>query len=328
MIPPELIDALQRAQNLLIFSHVKPDGDAVGSLLGMGAILRALGKQVTMALQDAPDTELMSIPDAAEIRGPADLPALQAQRFDTIVSTDASSVDRLGRLYSDHDWGAPLLVIDHHVTNTRFGAVNWVEPGDAATCQMLVGLADALGVALEPPLAQQLLSGLVTDTLCFRTNNTTPAVLGTGMRLLAAGAELAPITEGILDQRPFSVLKLWGDVLGETQMQEGVIWITVSQKQLDAAGDRTRNDGSLSSMLIRTEGAAISASFIEKLGDDGRPAVECSFRARRGYNISGVALALGGGGHPAAGGATVSGTLGEVAAHAVGLLKQVRPTLK
>lgn len=326
MIPPEILAALQQAQNLLVFSHVRPDGDAVGSLVGMGTILRALGKQATLALHDAPDPELMAIPGAAAICGPDALEMLRARNFDTIVATDASSIDRLGRLYTDQSWGAPLLVIDHHVTNTRFGDINWVEPGDAATCQMLVSLADALGVPLEPLLAQQLLSGLVTDTLCFRTTNTTPAVLETGMRLLSAGATLAPITEGILDQRPFSVLKLWGSVLPNAQLEEGVLWVTVSQAQLDAAGDLTRNDGSLSSMLVRTDGAAMAASFIEKLGEDGLPAVECSFRARRGYDISGVALALGGGGHPAAGGATVAGSLQQVAAQAVALLKQVRPT--
>ncbi|MGL4650250.1 MAG: DHH family phosphoesterase, partial [Caldilineaceae bacterium] len=221
MIPPELLAAIARAQNLLVLSHVKPDGDAVGSLLGMGTILRALGKSVTLALQDQPDADLLTIPGSEVILGPKDLDLLRGATYDTIVATDASSVDRLGALYNDHDWGAPLLVIDHHVTNTRFGAINWVEPTDAATCQMLVSLADALGVPLALPLAQQLLSGLVTDTLCFRTSNTSPAVLETGMRLMAAGGNLGVITENILDQRPFSVLRLWGLVLGDTQMADG-----------------------------------------------------------------------------------------------------------
>lgn len=324
MIPVELLEGLRRAHSFLIFSHVHPDGDAVGSLLGMALILRALGKQAVVALQDRPDAELFQIPGADEILYPDSLAALRATRFDAIVATDASSVDRLGAIYNDEAWGLPLYVIDHHVTNSHFGDVSWVEPGHAAACQMMLSLADALKVPLEPRLAQVLLSGLVTDTLCFRTNNTTPAVLEAGMRLMAAGGNLNLVTEQILDQRPFSVLHLWGLVLDDARLEEGVIWVTVSRAQLEAAGSSSRNDGSLSSMLIRTEGAAISASFIEKLGEDGGPAVECSFRTRRGYDISGLALALGGGGHPAAGGATVAGSLPEVTDRVVSLLKQTR----
>jgi len=324
MIPQPLLDAIHHGQSFLIFSHVNPDGDAVGSLLGMSQILSAMGKRVTLAMQDLPDQELATIPGVSAIRGPNDLAFLTSQHYDAIISTDASSVDRLGALYNQHNWEAPLLVIDHHITNTRFGTVNWVEPGDAATCQMLVRLADALAVPLELPLSQLLLTGLVTDTLCFRTSNTTPSVLETGMRLLSSGASLTAITENILDQRPISVLHLWGHVLGDVQMEDGVIWVTVTLAQLQEAGDQTRNDGSLSSLLIRTDGASISASFIEKIGEAGEKAVECSFRARSGFDISSVALQLGGGGHPAAGGATVPGTLPEVAPRIVAMLKQAR----
>lgn len=324
MIPPALLAAIHAGADFLVLSHIRPDGDAVGSLLGMAGILRTLGKRVTVALQDRPGDELLAVPGAEAILGPDDRDRLYSHPFDTIISTDASSVDRLGALYGDHAWGAPLLVIDHHVTNTAFGDVNWVSPTDTATCQMLVRLADALGVELAGDLAQVLLTGLVTDTLCFRTNNTTPAVLETGMRLLAAGGDLAAITEEILDQRPFEVLRLWGLVLDDAQMEEGVVWVTVSSEQFARSGADIRNDGSLSSMLIRTEGADISATFLEKLGDQGQPAVECSFRARRGFNISGVAADFGGGGHPAAGGVTIDGDLQSVAALVVARLKETR----
>jgi phosphoesterase RecJ-like protein len=107
-------------------------------------------------------------------------------------------------------------------------------------------------------------------------------------------------------------------------LEEGVIWAAVSRAALAAAGDRNNEDGSLSSLLIRTIGADISASFLEKLGDRGEPQVECSFRARRGFDISATALALGGGGHPAAGGCTLDGTLEAAMARVVPLLKRVR----
>jgi phosphoesterase RecJ-like protein len=248
----------------------------------------------------------------------------RGQDYDTVVAVDASSADRMGAVYREEDRGAPLLVIDHHVTNTRFGTHNWVAPSDAATCQMLVRLADAVGAPLTPPLAQCLLTGVVTDTLCFRTTNTTPDVLATAMRLMQAGGNLTEITENVFDQRPFSVIRLWGTVLDEARFEEGVIWVALPRTSMESAGSESDEDGSLSSMLIRTMGAEISATFLEKRDRKGAPAVECSFRARSGRDISGVATRLGGGGHPQASGCTVPGTLADVIALVVPMLKAAR----
>ncbi len=319
MIPPEAIDLIHRSVNPLLVSHVNPDGDAVGSLLGMGWILDSLGKKTTLALQDAVPVEYCTLPGADRIVGPEAVTDV----YDLIICLDASSQDRMGKVYRSEHKPIPLLVIDHHVTNTRFGSVNWVAPECAATCQMLVELTDALAIPLHGELAQCLLAGLVTDTLCFRTSNTTPAVLESAMRLMQGGANLNDITEKMLDRRPYSVLRLWGMVLNNVQMEDGVIWVSISQAQFAASGGDNREDGSLSSMLIRTVDAKISASFIEKIDESGQPTVECSFRARRGYDISTVALALGGGGHPAAGGCTLSGTLSDAIAHVAPMLKAV-----
>ena len=319
MIPPAAIDLIRNSANPLLVSHVNPDGDALGSLLGMGWMLDSLGKKSTLALQDAVPPEYSTLPGADRIVGVEAV----ADVYDLIICLDASSQDRMGKVYKAEHEPTPLLVIDHHVTNTRFGTVNWVASECAATCQMLVELADALAISLQGALAQCLLTGLVTDTLCFRTSNTTPAVLETAMRLMQGGANLNNITENMLDRRPYSVLRLWGMVLNDVQMADGVIWASISRAQFAASGGDNQDDGSLSSVLIRTVGAKISASFIEKMDESGQPTVECSFRARRGYDISTVALALGGGGHPAAGGCTVSGALADVIAHVTPMLKAV-----
>lgn len=319
-VPTELVDALRTSQRVLVSSHIRPDGDAVGSLLGMAEILRALGKDVTVSMQDQPPWELRRIPHTNTILHPSRI----GGRFDTFISVDASTPDRLGTVLDVAPKPYRFIVIDHHVTNLGFGDVNWVSPGDAATCQMLLRLADALGVSLTPVMAQIILTGLVTDTLCFRTANTTSATMEAGMRLLALGANLAEITENILDQRSFAVLRLWGEVLDHVQQEEGVLWVTMSLQEFAAAGIDDYEDGSLSSMLIRTQDADVSATFIEKRDKEGQPAVECSFRARAEYDISGVALALGGGGHPQAGGVTIAGTFDTVLPQVIPMLKTAR----
>lgn len=316
-IPQSLIDALHRSQRVLIASHIRPDGDAVGSLIGMGEIMRALGKEVVLSLQDQPPFELMRVPGVSEIVHPSKLRGT----FDTLISVDASTPDRLGTVLEHAPKPYTFVVIDHHVTNLGFGDENWVSGEESACCEMLVRLADALDVPLTPLLAQVLMTGLVTDTLCFRTSATTSATLEAGMRLLAAGANLTEITENILDQRSFNVIKLWGDVLDGAQLEDGVLWVTMSKAQFASAAIRDFEDGSLSSMLIRTEGANVSATFIEKVGKQGQPTVECSFRSRDGYDVSAVAFQLGGGGHAQAGGVTIDATLEQVHDLVIPLLK-------
>ena len=325
MIDAELIAHVQDSRDILCISHVNPDGDAVGSLLGMAWLLRSLGKAPTPALQDPVPEQLRSLPGADTIITSYDVSfhtRVADRPFDLIICLDASSPDRMGKAYNPAVHAAtPLLVIDHHVTNTRFGAVNWVAPECAATCQMLVALADALHAPLTAEIATCLLTGLVTDTLGFRTSNTSADVLEAAMRLMRAGADLAAITEQTLNRRPFSAMRLWGLVLPAVQLDERVVWTTISREQMAAA----RHDGSdlqLSGWLVTADEADMSAVFLEKLDEEGQIQVECSFRAKPGFDVSELAYALGGGGHPPASGCTLPGNLDTVTARVLPILKQ------
>jgi phosphoesterase RecJ-like protein len=323
-IEPTLVTTLTRASHILCISHVSPDGDAIGSLLGMGWILRHLGKQPTLALQDPVPREHQVLPGASEIitsRSPGYTAAVQERAFDLVICVDASSPDRMGNAYNDQVHGsAPLVVIDHHITNTLFGDINWVAPECAATCQMLAYLAAELAVPLQGELAECLLTGLVTDTLCFRTSNTTPAVLEVAQRLMQGGASLVTITQRTVNRQPFAMIKLWSMILPTIQLEDGVIWASTDQSSFEQVGLPVGDTG-LSSFLVTADEAAMSAVFVQKLNPAGLPAVECSFRAKPGYNVATLALNLGGGGHPAAAGCTILGTLAEVEAQVIGLMK-------
>ena len=319
-LPDGLIDSLRSSQDILCISHVGPDGDAVGSLLGIGYILEHLGKNPTVSLQDKLSDSLAETVGADKIIGPEQV----ADSYDLIVVVDASSPDRMGRVFREEvHRDIPLIVIDHHVTNTYFGAINWVAPDCAATCQMLVYLADLLNVPLEGPLAEVLLTGLTTDTLGFRTSNTDDRVLEAAMRLTRGGASLSDITARTLNRRPFSVLQVWGKALQNVQLEDGVIWASVTLEQLAEVGS-PEGDMRLSSTLVTAAEADISAAFTEMRDSDGQPCVECSFRAKPTFDVSQVALDLNGGGHPAASGCTVMGELAPTVELVVNLLKSAR----
>lgn len=319
-IPTELLSMIEQSQRVLCISHVSPDGDAYGSLLGMVWLLRHLGKTATPAMHDSLVTEFRALPGAREILSPRRVDG----NFDLIICLDASSADRMGDVYKPKKHSQiPLVVIDHHATNTRFGVVNWVAPECAATAQMVVYLADALGVPLTGKIAECLLTGIVTDTLCFRTSNTTPAVLEAAMRLQAGGADLPTIVQTTLARLPFAALQLWSLILPAARLEQGVVWVTVRRDQLQQVG-LSDNDSRLNTIMSTIIEADISAIFTEKIGKSGQPAVECSFRAKPGFNVSELAFALGGGGHPPASGCTIEGPLGETVDRVVRLLQDTR----
>lgn len=319
-IPDDLITTLHTAHHILCVSHVNADGDAYGSVLGMTHLLRGMGKHVTAAMPDPVIPDFGFLPGAGAIIGPEAV----AADYDLIVCLDMSSPDRMGAVFDPARHGAiPLVVIDHHITNTRFGAVNWVEAGNAATSQMLVALVAALNVPLELPLAECLLTGIVTDTLCFRTSNTTPEVLEAAMCLQRAGANLSEVVRKTLNRLPFSTLPLWSAVLAGARLEAGVTWVTVSQAQLRAAG-HADDDSRLNSILASINEAEMSAVFTEKCDAQGAAVVECSFRAKPGFAVDKLAFQLGGGGHAPASGCTLPGTLDAVAGHVVPLLIAAR----
>ncbi len=322
----DVIAALKAGEDILCVSHIAPDGDAVGSLLGMGWILRALGKSPTLTLQDAVPVEHRVLPGAKDVitsNTASYETSVRQHKFDLVICLDASSQDRMGDAYNNsvHE-SAELVVIDHHITNTHFGDVNWVEPQCAATCQMLVYLADMLEVALTGALAECLLTGIVTDTLAFRTSNTTPEVLEAATQCMEGGISLNKITQRTLNRRPFSILKIWSQALAHMQLQDGIIWAPVTLDELHEHGAENL-DLNLSSFLVTADEADISAVFIEK-AENGAMAVECSFRAKPGFDVASVAFSLGGGGHPAASGCTITGTLDEVIADVVPMLQKAR----
>jgi phosphoesterase RecJ-like protein len=293
---------LAGASRTLLVSHVAPDGDAIGSLLGLGGLLRAQGKDLTMACED-PVPELYGwLPGSREIvrkgRG----------TYDLVISLDCSDQRRMGRVYHDERMAVPLLNIDHHITNTRFGTANWVDPSSVATAQMILTLAEAMEWPLTEPVAVCLLTGIVTDTRSFRTSNVDAAALQAALRLIEAGASLSEVTRRALDQRPLASIRLWGQAFGQLQLHEGVLWteVTRDMRQRWALGEN--GDSGLANFLSGTREARVVVVFTER----NNGTVDVGMRAEPGYDVAQVALRLGGGGHPQAAGCTLDGDLAQV----------------
>jgi phosphoesterase RecJ-like protein len=311
----EAVALIRRANRIAIATHVSPDPDAIGSLLGLGLALRAMGKRVALLCDDPVPDKLVFLPGSAEIR--SRLP--DHFSADLFIGLDASDPERLG-IVSQPLIGAgiPIISIDHHITNTRYGTVNLVLPECAATAEIIVLLLDELSQPLSQETATCLLAGLVGDTRSFSTASVTPATFAAAGRLVAAGADLESVTERVFNRRTVDLLRLWGIGLTHMHQEDGILWAELPLKEQKQLHLERMSDTGLSNLLLSVEGVAATAVFTE-LPDSK---VEISFRARPGLDVSQVAFTLGGGGHPAASGCTVEGSLEEVVQRVLALLKE------
>ncbi len=320
----DLVAPILGAKNILAFCHINPDGDAIGSLLGLGYVLDALpsaggdgsapARRVTLACQDRVPELLRFLPGVDRIVNLLP-PGFQP---DLVMSLDASDPARLGKIFAGLAFSpTPLLVIDHHITNLHFGNINYVAPEAASTSQLIVALADALGVPLPPAAALPLLVGQVTDTLGFRTSNVTAAEMACAVRLMEAGANLADVAQRTLATRPLKFIRLWGMAFTNARLDGYVLWAEVTREMREAAGITDDDDGGLVSQLINTAEARVAVVFNEL--EDGK--IEVDFRSRPGYDVAAVALSLGGGGHPQAAGCNLPGSLAEAAARVLPLVQ-------
>lgn len=313
---------LAASQRILLLSHVAPDGDAIGSQLGLKWLLEAQGYGVVCANWDGVPTLLRSdlvAPGWQSVVHNPVKPKRRGSGYDLVIALDCSDMQRLGKAY-DASLAAALLVnIDHHITNLDFGAVNLVDPAASSTAEMVWRVAEALGWPVGPEAAQCLLLGIVSDTRSFRVGNVTPALLGVAQKLMEAGASLAAINELALERRNVDTICLWGHALAALQLarQERILWTAIPLAMRGHCNGVEQSDSGLANFMIGAEEADVAVILTER--EDGL--VDVGMRAAPGFDVAQVALALGGGGHPRAAGCTLAMPLEQACTHMLDALK-------
>ncbi len=301
----------QNASRVLITSHIRPDGDAVGSLLGLGLALQQAGKTVRMVLADGVPHSLRHLEGSKQVQRAAG----DMSGFDLVIVVDASDLKRVGGVLNDR---TPDLNIDHHVTNLRFAAVNLVIPAQVATAAIIARYLPDWGLEYSRPVADALLTGIVTDTIGFRTSNMTAEALRLSAMLMDQGAELPELYQRALTNKTFSAARYWSYGLSRMQSEpagisesangnesgSSMVWTSLTLEDRVGASYPGNDDADLVSLLSSID-ADIAVIFVEQKNEH----VKVSWRARPGFDVSQIALQFGGGGHPAAAGADIAGTL-------------------
>ncbi|MBU2610016.1 MAG: DHH family phosphoesterase [Chloroflexi bacterium] len=294
-------ERLSVAQNILVVSHVRPDGDAIGSLLAFGLALQEAGKKVQMVLADGVPSSFRHLPGSEQIRKSAD------GTFDLIVTLDCADLKRVGRVLEGYD--KPDINIDHHITNELFGALNLIEPDAVATASILFRRLPEWGYMITQPVAVNLVTGIVTDTLGFRTTNTTPESLRQVAALMELGVDMTNLYYRGLVRRSFTAARYWAAGLSSLQRADGIVWGTMTLADRKNADYPGNDDADLINVISSIEDCDISMIFVEQT----RGSVKISWRTQTPeLDVSQIAKQFGGGGHPGAAGADVTGTLAEV----------------
>jgi phosphoesterase RecJ-like protein len=304
---------LNGAKRILVISHQRPDGDAIGSLLAVGLALIDAGKEVQMVLMDG-------IPDNFHFLSGSELVKTKPTgQVDYIIVVDSAEIERTNTDFNGYN--IPDLNIDHHKTNSLFAKINLVENQAVATAEILAKYIPEFGYKITPPIANALLAGIVTDTIGFRTTNVHPQVLRLVADLMDCGGDLVDIYYKTLVEQSLAAARYWGAGLSKIQMEDGLVWTTLSLQDRHAAGYPARDDADLVKVLSAIEGAKVAIILTEQ--DAGY--VKISWRlcgsTEPDLDVSDIAHKFGGGGHKAAAGADVKGNLDEVLARVLAVTK-------
>lgn len=306
-------EAISRYRRFLVTSHIHPDGDNIGSLLGMTWLLGRLGKEGVPVNSDPVPAAFSFLPGVEKVLLPSQY-LEKEEGVEAVIVLDAGDLARVGETACCFPAEAPLIIIDHHPQTIREDCVVYVRPEAAATGELVFDLIQFFGVPLDQEGAVPLYTAIFTDTGGFRFSNTSERVLRLAAELVRYGADPALIAEQVYETRPLAALKLLGEALRSLKVSRDgqVAWMVISQEMLrDNEVGPEETDGFVNYARM-VKGVRVAVL----LRDLGNGEIKVSWRSRRGTDVSLMARAMGGGGHVNAAGSIYKGEL-EVAVQEV-----------
>lgn len=305
---PQMLSALLSADSFMVCTHERPDGDAVGSLLATGRLLRALGKQVTLVSKDdIPEKYFHFFEDARDVVKPE---AVADVCFDVALVVDVADSRRLGCTPELFDCTPVTMQIDHHAGNWRYARYNAVDFEASATGELIVQLYDELQVPIDPVAAAQLYVAISTDSGNFTFNSVRTDTFAAMQRLMESGLDIADINRRLFKDRKLQQVKMLSCALNTlTFFADGqASYMYVTQKDMRAANAGSEHLNAIVNYGLDIEN--VKMTFMADEQADG--SWKISLRSKPNYCVGIIATRFGGGGHGLAAGCTMHGTLEEV----------------
>ncbi len=300
---------LRPGSHLLVTSHARPDGDAVGSVLAMGNLLRQRNITVDLVLTDPVPEVYRNLPGVEQIRI---VRTVDVARYDGAVVLECDGVLRSGLSGLA---ALPIFNLDHHITGTPYGSLNWIDWNACAVAVLVYRLAAALQLEITPATATCLYTAVLTDTGAFTYPGTASHSFSIANELIALGADADSVARDVLYSVSAAHIRLLGIALSRMQVHGTVVWSYVTQADLASTGATDEDSENTVTHLISIAGVH-AALFLRELPfqPDAPPRFRVSLRSKSQLDVSAVAATCGGGGHRTAAGCVLAGDLHTIAA--------------
>lgn len=303
----EIESALDSVQRVLVASHLRPDGDALGSTIAFALWLKSKGKDVVAWNEDGMQEKFTYLP-CSDLVG---RPDPNAPKFDALVALDTAVKNRLGTVLDCIEEPELFINIDHHISNQSFGSLNYIDPESPATGQIVYEFLVGIGAEITPEIAGNLFAAISTDTGSFQYRNTTAKTFEVAAGLTRAGVQVGELSQSIYDSQPRRRLELLRHALNSAKFSPDGRVVSFALSTADV--DRLEvvpddNEGIIDH--LRAVDTVVAAIFFEELGD-GKVRVSARSKDPR-IDVCKVCSKFDGGGHALAAGARISGTLEDV----------------
>lgn len=302
-----ILDVIRQHRRFVILLHVRPDGDSIGSSLALGRALRILGKEAALVTAD-------EIPESLDFLPGIDgfvRPDQATGSFDVAIFLDCGDLDRTGAAKPLAESAGVRVNIDHHLSNTGFGDLNWIEENAGAVGEITWRLIQDLGVKPDREIAYGIYASLVTDTGSFGYSSTTPGTHRIAAELLELGVRPDEVARRVWEDRPEPALRILARALSGLTIEAGgrLAWVRLTHAELEAAGARPSQAEGLVNYPRSLRGVDVALSFVEDRPGNWR----VSLRSNGRVDVAAIARQFGGGGHARAAGLTLEGDFDNVA---------------
>jgi phosphoesterase RecJ-like protein len=301
--PDALLDALRRGDRFVLTGHRRPDGDALGSALGLARLLRSLGKSASIWNRDEAPTVYRALPGADRIHVGSEPPTGFPEAFSAAITLECPSLDRTG--LEEQLCRLPILNIDHHLGNQHYGGVNWVDTAAPALGAMIYRLGRALDARLDHDTATALYLTLVTDTGGFRFANATVEAFQAAAELVREGAQPEKVALWVYESHPVAAIRLLGEMLTSLELHDGgrIATVVLTHDMFERAGATAADAEDLVDTPRSIAGVEVVALLRQLEGERWKG----SLRSRGAVDVERIARQLGGGGHKNAAGFETGG---------------------
>lgn len=320
-----IIKKIKDSDRILITSHENPDGDAIGSMLGLGLGLERIGKDIVLYNKDGVPGFLQFLPGSGKVL--TSLSKVEGS-FDISIAVDCTGPDRAGQVFEEYiktDNAGDLIIIDHHQTNSLSADYLFVDPEASSTGMIIYDILNKLSVSIDRAIAESLYTTIVGDTGSFRYSNTSPETFRVAAVLLEAGADPEMISQALYESESPKKLKLLGLVLATLKVEDNkrIATVFVDENMYRQTDTNRQDTEGLVNIPRSIDGVDVAVLFRQESGN-GKLKWKISLRSKGKFDVASIAEHYGGGGHRNAAGCMISGQLADVKSQ---ILKSINEAL-